>query len=81
MSEPQSSVSVTITCPHCQHDLAKLFVSSRSIVTVTCLRCDYVWAVKLDGMSPDARTAAQVAILQRDQSDYDVPRPPGLTVS
>ena len=81
MSDPQSSIPVTITCPNCQHDLAKLIVSSRTIVTVTCLQCDYVWATELDGMSKDARTAAQVAILQRDQSDYDVPRPRGLPVS
>ena len=61
--------SITISCPHCRHNLAKISVSSRTIVTVTCVKCDYVWCADMDAMTRAERKQAQIAILTRDRQD------------
>lgn len=59
--------SITVTCPHCQHDLAQISVSSRTVVTVTCLQCQYIWCADMDAMTDAGRAEAQIAILAREQ--------------
>jgi transcription elongation factor Elf1 len=36
-----------IQCPHCEHALAKLFVNSYSVVTVTCVSCGHTWSIEM----------------------------------
>ena len=62
--------TLTVSCPHCQHDLAKISVSSRTVVTVTCVRCDHVWCADVDAMTNAARVEAQIAILNREPQDF-----------
>lgn len=59
--------SITVTCPHCQHDLAQISVSSRTVITVTCMQCKYVWCADMDAMTESERVDAQIAILTREQ--------------
>lgn len=59
--------TLTVTCPHCQHDLARISVSSRTVITVTCVQCSYVWCADMDAMTDAGRAEAQVAILTREQ--------------
>jgi hypothetical protein len=46
-----------LTCPRCQHDIAILFVTSRTRVKVTCAQCHHAWDVNLDGV-PDEMSVA-----------------------
>ena len=53
-----------ITCPHCQHELARLTICSLSILTVTCANCAYLWAVELASIPEPVRAAAQIRVLE-----------------
>jgi len=63
---PNPGLSLAMTCPHCQHDLARLTVRSVTILTVTCGRCGYMWAVELTSMPEPERMAAEAVALERD---------------
>jgi len=61
---------IPLTCPHCQHDAARLTVSSQTILTVTCIHCAYTWAEERDSLPGPLRVAAQIAMLDRDHPEY-----------
>jgi transcription elongation factor Elf1 len=44
---PRAESVLPIQCPHCEHELAKLFVNSYSVVTVTCVSCGHTWSIEL----------------------------------
>jgi hypothetical protein len=47
-----SDTILLIRCPSCGHDQARLFVSSATVVTVKCARCEFPWSVDVTSM-PD----------------------------
>ena len=66
---PDATV-ITVSCPHCRSDLAKVSVSSRTVITVTCVLCNYVWCADMDAMTDADRTEAQIAILTREREEF-----------
>ena len=42
-----------ISCPKCHHDSARLFINSKTVITVQCARCDHEWVVDLTAV-PEA---------------------------
>ena len=46
-----------IQCPRCEHDQARLYVSSRSVVTVRCPRCDHTWSIEINDLPRDTQEA------------------------
>ena len=64
---PKTDVSLAVPCPHCQHELAKLTVRSATILTVTCARCGYMWAVELTSVPEPVQAAAENIGMERDR--------------
>jgi Zn ribbon nucleic-acid-binding protein len=53
---------VGLHCPKCDHDGARLFIGSATVVTVKCVRCDHVWSVDTNTVAPDIRQQVDAAI-------------------
>jgi len=57
MAEPL----LPIRCPKCAHDQVRLFVSSATVLTVTCPACEFTWAIDMASLPTQTRaTIAQV---------------------
>ena len=41
---PMDSI-LALRCPTCGHGAARLYISSKSVLTVRCAHCDHVWCV------------------------------------
>jgi hypothetical protein len=56
---------LALPCQRCQHGEARLFVRSKSILTVTCTKCGHTWAVEIAALPEHVRAVAQLAVLPR----------------
>jgi hypothetical protein len=54
-------------CPTCGHDAARLYISSKSVLTVRCARSDHIWCLDLNTLP------ATMRIRLRDVIDADYP--------
>ena len=52
---PPTKAALPPICPSCEHDIAALFVRSRTSVTVTCAWCHHLWDVELEDVPEQLR--------------------------
>jgi hypothetical protein len=56
--------TIPATCPNCQSATGTLVVSSRTVMTISCPKCHYMWAIDIAKLSPQLRQ--QLADALRD---------------
>jgi hypothetical protein len=47
--------TLPLQCPHCDHNTAKLFVNSYTVITVQCASCAYTWSVEITAIPEPLR--------------------------
>lgn len=47
--------TLPLHCPKCDHDGAKLSVSSHTILTVECLACGHAWSAEISALPEQLR--------------------------
>jgi len=53
-----------LQCPHCDHDHARVFISSRTVLTVKCPQCARTWSIEVAALPPDTRQQLTKALEQ-----------------
>lgn len=62
---PNTNRPLPIECPKCEHVGGVLVVKSITVMTVTCARCQYVWATDLPSLPPDIQEQVRAVDHQR----------------
>ena len=44
-----------IRCPHCDHDQARVFIRTVTVLTVKCPQCARTWSIEVAALPPDTR--------------------------
>lgn len=49
------STTLNLHCPKCDHDQAKLYITSDTIATVQCTVCQFQWSLEVAAIPEDVR--------------------------
>lgn len=61
---------IPVACPRCHHDTATMTLSSASVVSVKCVKCQHHWSLDVVEMSARVRKAVQIAMLKSNPNHY-----------